>query len=478
MINTKQWVDLLSDQYNLVLNSENGLDLLLSVRKFIAFLDDDPHALGYIKDLDYRWDVANEKRRANFKDIRNQLFELEQKIKEAGREIEEFVKNLPAISEAAKHHIHILERIREDNWYQLWVDTKDDLDLDLLHIEEPPQTQTGFMAASAVLSKAKALGNLTKNLEVVQETYLELENQAEKLWRQYKSVRRRLKYDWMSSGKHALEQLRIVAQIIDGELFIEPANYKFPKSKPLEPWMLLMAEFSPPDLRHEFERELKQSKSDNKDWEQTVESLIRLHLRRIFEDLQSLANTRLAHQHLVEHYKVRCENYDWKYITELIENHAKSVEEKGKARYEFEDLLTLHFARYLHDNGYKVHYTLRDGVHEPDLLGDDLEPIVVEAKVVGQNFGKPQRDSWIFEGLRALLAYLQKYYSDYGVTEGYLVVFRVGGEKFPMYMFDPDEWKIGQFTIVPKIINIGKINKKDAPIPIKQEDFIKDSENL
>jgi hypothetical protein len=40
-------------------------------------------------------------------------------------------------------------------------------------------------------------------------------------------------------------------------------------------------------------------------------------------------------------------------------------------------------------------------------------------------------------------------------------------------MFDPAEWKVGQFTIVPKIVNIGEINKKDKPIPIKLEDFIK-----
>ncbi len=478
MINTKQWVDLLGHQYSLVLNSGNDLDLLLAVRKFIGFLDDDPHAQRYIKDLDYRWDAANEKRRTNFKNIRNQLLELEQKIREAGGEVEEFVNNLPVVPEAAKSHIHILDKIREDNWYQHWTDSKDDLDLDLLHIEDPPQTQTGFMAASAVFGRTKTLVNLAKTLEMSQETYLELEKQAEKLWRQYKSNRRKLKYDWMSSGKHSLEQLRIVVRIIDGDIFTDPTNYEFAKLRSLELWITLMIGFAPPDLRQIFERELKQLKSDNKDWEQAVEPLIQLYLRRIFEDLQSLANSRLAHQHLVERYKVRCENYDWKHIAELIENHAKLVEEKGKARYEFEDLLTLHFARYLHDNGYKVHYTLRDGVHEPDLLGDDLEPIVVEAKVVGQKFGKSQRDGWISEGLRALLAYLQKYYSDYGVTEGYLVVFRVGDEKFPMYMFDPDEWKVGQFTIIPKIINIGKINKKDAPIPIKQDVLIKNLRNM
>ena len=177
---------------------------------------------------------------------------------------------------------------------------------------------------------------------------------------------------------------------------------------------------------------------------------------------------------------MRCENYDWKHIAEMIRSSAEreTQETEGtdkRPRYEFEDLLTLRFARYLHDNGFDVHYTPRDGVHEPDLLGDlsdDMAPIVVEAKVVGQTYGTKQGFRWIMEGLRALWAYLQKYYSDYGVTDGYLVVFRMGDETSPMFTFDQPEWVIGQFTIVPKVINIGAINKRQPPTIIRQEDFL------
>lgn len=164
-------------------------------------------------------------------------------------------------------------------------------------------------------------------------------------------------------------------------------------------------------------------------------------------------------------------------MADMIQRHTQQVAEEAKehARFEFEELLTLHFARYLHDNGYTVHYTPRDGVHEPDLLGNlsnELEPIVVEAKVVGQRYGKSQSTSWIMKGLRALLAYLEKYYNDYGVKDGYLIVFRLGDEKSPMYIFDEHEWVVGRFTIVPKIINIGQVNKTDPPILIKKEDLL------
>jgi hypothetical protein len=208
-------------------------------------------------------------------------------------------------------------------------------------------------------------------------------------------------------------------------------------------------------------------------------------LQHVFSELQFIANTRLSHQQLIGQYKARCENYEWKDIADTIERYNKKVnqisEEKGsRARYEYEDVLTLHLARYLHDNGYSVHYTPRDGVYEPDLLGklsNELEPIVVEAKVVGQKYGKEQGVSWIFNGLRALLAYLEKYHNDYGVTDGYLIVFRIGDKTTLTYIFDRSEWAIGQFIIMPVIINLGQINKKDPPVIITQEEFVRQYNN-
>ena len=98
---------------------------------------------------------------------------------------------------------------------------------------------------------------------------------------------------------------------------------------------------------------------------------------------------------------------------------------------------------------------------------------MVEAKVVGQPCGTEQGLAWIEEGLRALLAYLQKYHSDYGVTDGYLIVFRMGDEKSAMYTFDPPEWIVSGFTIMPKVINVGRINKKDLPVVVRQEDLLR-----
>lgn len=476
MINTKQWVDLLNEQFSLVSNSESGLDLLLAVRRFVAFLDTDPHARRYVRDLDYRWDVAHKEWRDKCHKMRLQLSNLERIIRKVGERVEEAIGTMKTIPDAVHRTDHIIDKIREADWYHPWANTRDDLDLELLHVRQPGTTQTGYMISSA-LTKARVLAARAEEIGEEQETTAKLRVQAEALWRQYDSVRRQLKYNWMSAGKHALEQLRTVIRIIDGAIFVDPANYKSPKSTSLAPpWIALMLRHSPPDLREDIEWLLRHTETDEWELERDPEALIRLYLRRVFEELQFLANSRLAHQHLVERYKARCENYDWKHIAEQIESYVQTVEkkstERGKEpRYGFEDLLTLHFARYMHDNGYSVHYRLRDGVHEPDLIGNlrnDLEPIVVEAKVVGQEFGTTQGENWIYQGLRALFAYLQKYHSDYGVTDGYLAVFRIGDETFPMYYFDPAEWRFGQFTIVPKVINIGRINKKDVPIPIRK----------
>jgi hypothetical protein len=242
--------------------------------------------------------------------------------------------------------------------------------------------------------------------------------------------------------------------------------------------------YAPSDLQDEAKYWLKEPDA-NKDFEKDIQPLIKRHLQDVFVELLFIANTRLSHQQLIGQYKARCENYEWKDIADTIERYTEKViqlseKKERSARYEYEDVLTLHLARYLHDNGYSVHYTPRDGVHEPDLLGklsNELEPVVVEAKVVGQRYGKEQGVSWIYNGLRALLAYLEKYHNDYGVTDGYLIIFRIGDETTLTYTFDQPEWVIGQFTIMPVIINIGQINKKDPPVIIKQEEFVRQHDN-
>lgn len=481
MVSTKQWVVLLEQQYATV-SGQTGPDLLLGTRKFIEYLENDPQSQRYIREMGNSWLVKLENWMSNCHEIRQELQILQQEIKEVGARVQKYVDSTHEIPDqnAFNQSKHILERIQETNWYQSWADKTDSLDLELLHIERPGQTQTGYMVAH-VLSVIKTLNRLTSALKTEQRSSRELRQQVESLWRKYGAAQSKVKNDWMSSGKCALKQLRIIAKIMDGDVFINPNIFELSDVRPFIPWALLIVMYAPPDLQSKAKNLLKQPDTTNLNFEKDIEPLIGSYLRVVFTELQFLANSRLAHQSLVERYKARCENYDWKNIAGMVqrytEKRALSADESGKhIRLEYEDLLTLHLARYLHDNGYAVHYTPRDGIHEPDLLGNlanELEPIVVEAKVVGQRYGAKQGAPWIIKGARALLAYLEKYNDEYGVKDGYLIVFRLGDETSQMFTFDEEEWVVGSFTILPKIINIGQINKKDVPILIKGEDFIR-----
>jgi len=481
MISTIQWTDLLKQQYALVAESQGVLDLCLAMRRFVNFLNTNPQSRRYVKQMECEWKASHKKWLYSCSVMRAELSELEERIRDLGAKLDAAIENQAEIADtdAFNRSKHILDKIREPDWYQSWNTLTDDLHLEALHIEPPRQTQTGYMISN-VLGMTNGLATLVGVVAVEEETTKELQSQAQDLWRRYGSAQWKAKNDWMSSGIHALKQLGIAVEIMDGEIFIDPKNYE-PRIRSLMPWMVLMVMYAPSaDLKNEFKERLKQSDTANKDFEEGLEPLIRSYSHRVFAELLFLANSRLAHQVLIERYKMRCENYDWKGIAEMIKGYVKQVdsqaEEEGKQkRYHFEDLLTLHLARYLHDNGYAVHYTPRHGVHEPDLLGrlsNDLEPVVVEAKVVGQLCGTEQGVPWIEKGLRALLAYLHKYHSDYGVTDGYLIVFRMGDEKSPMYTFDPPEWIVSGFTIVPKVINVGRINKKDPPVIVRQRDFL------
>jgi hypothetical protein len=207
--------------------------------------------------------------------------------------------------------------IKEADWYQSWAQKTDTLKLELLHIDDPPQTQTGYMVAK-VQGVTDQLARLAKVIGLEQETTLELHSNAKRLWRQYDAARRVAKNDWMSSGKHAWQQLRIMVDIMDGSVFADPENLKFAKVRPFLPWMLLMQMYAPPDLRAKAEYWLKQPDATNRDFADDLVPLIRRYSRQIFTELKFLAGSRLAHRHLVETYKVRCENYDWKQIAEMV----------------------------------------------------------------------------------------------------------------------------------------------------------------
>lgn len=481
MIGTRKWIDLLDQQYSFVAKSEDGRHLLLTMRESVKFLETDPQARGYVQEMNRKGELSYRRWFASCEAMRNELSNLESDIRALGARLNNSLQDLtdfpnPNVFENSKH---ILVKIEESEWYQSWAHLTDDLSMETLHLERLPQTQTGHMI-SHVLSITRALVKLAGAVDIEQTTAVEFQSQAERLWQQYGSARRRAKNEWISSGKHALDQLKVAVEIMDGEVFVDPDNLKFPKVRRFTSWLPLMVMYAPPELKDDAKYRLNKLDAAPKNFEEELVPLLRWHLDRVFTEMQFLASSRLAHQSVVERYKVRCENYDWKQIKKMIETYAegetvRSEAAKKKPRYEFEDLLTLHFARYMHDNGYAVHYTPRDGVHEPDLLGylsSELEPIVIEAKVVGQLYGTEQGERWILDGLRAILAYLQKYQSDHGVTNGYLVVFRIGDETFPMYTFDPIEWVIGGFTIIPRVINLGRINKQGTPVIIELDSFL------
>jgi hypothetical protein len=469
MINTAQWVSLLNQQYDAAASSGEGLDLLLAVRQFVRFLDADPRARRFSQESGYQWETKYQEWFAACQKAREQLLEIERGVRATGAMIEKVARDAAATTGTEPPGFHILAKIAEEDWYRHWDRTTDVVSLELLHLERPPQTQTGFMIAN-VLGIARQLAKLAAALGAEEAASVELREQAQRLWRQYGTAQRRLKYDWMSSGKCALEQLRVVTRIVNGGIFEDAANYGPKGLRSLSQWATFVVGYAPPDLRHEIEVACKQFGIKLKDFQRDLDPLIRLYLRRLHEELQTLAASRFAHEQVVDRYKVRCENYDSRAIEHLIEGHVK---ETGEGKFQFEDLLTLHLARYLYDSGYAVHYRLRGGAQEPDLLArvGDLEPIVVEAKIVGQEHGTSQGKEWILQGLRALHSYVEKLHSEYGVADGYLVVFRIG-DTGPMYTFEPQEWPFSQFVIIPRVINLGKIDKKAAPEVIRQKDVM------
>jgi hypothetical protein len=363
------------------------------------------------------------------------LIRLETRVRTVGTKLARVIENgvEPAETDAFERSKHILDKIEEPDWYQSWSAKTDDLDLNILHLELPSQTQTGHMA-SHVVSLTNVLTRLAGAVGLEEETTKKLHGQTQILRQRYRSALWKVKNDWTSSGMCALKQLKTAVEIMDGDIFVDPANYEGTSVKHLMPWMLLMMMYAPSaSLKRKFKWWLEQPDASIKDFREDLEPLVRAHSRQLFTELLFLANSRLAHRILIERYKTRCEIYDWKQIMAIIQDHARKVAEEAaeadkRPVHRFEDLLTLHLARYLYDSGYPVHYTPRHGVHEPDLLGrsaNDLESVVVEAKVVGQQYGTVRGVSWIEKGLRALLAYLQRYYSDYGVTDGYLIILPV-----------------------------------------------------
>jgi hypothetical protein len=84
MISTRKWTDLLKQQYALVGDSKGGLGLLLAMRKFVNFLNTDPQARRYVKQMECEWKANHKKWLDSCSVLRTALSELEERIRAVG----------------------------------------------------------------------------------------------------------------------------------------------------------------------------------------------------------------------------------------------------------------------------------------------------------------------------------------------------------------------------------------------------------
>ena len=295
MIPNKQWVDLLDRQHSLVINSAGGRDLLLAVRKFVDFLDTDLPAKKYINELNNQWAITNRKRRDNFNEIHLELLELEKKIRKGSAELEKAIKNLSQLPDTPHYGIvNDLAIFKESDLSQKATNLRDDLEPELVQ-DTISQTQTGFIC-SHLWSFAQRLDLLAQSIGIDQNTALELYTEADGLMSRYIVERHRLNYDWMSSGQYALEQLRIVVAIFNGDLFVHPFNFKFQKIRSFSQWKTLMLEFAPKPFLEKIRSSLFNIETENIDLKRDVEPLIKKYASQIFEELRFLAYGEFAHQ--------------------------------------------------------------------------------------------------------------------------------------------------------------------------------------
>jgi len=243
---SNSWVAILSQQYEAIDKNPPGIDFLLAVRRFVQFLEDNPQARRYTSEMEFRWERSYKEWFRNCESIKKELLRLETKIRDFRDSLAKHINSLESIPSDQEflQNKHILDKIAERDWFSAWEGLSDDLDLNSLHISKPRQTKTGHMVSS-VLSKTRALERFTKALDYKVDTAQGFREQLENLWGLYGVAGWKIKNDWMSSGKHGLDQLRVTVSIMDGEIFVDPSNLKHPKVNFLKPWMLLLAMYAP-----------------------------------------------------------------------------------------------------------------------------------------------------------------------------------------------------------------------------------------
>lgn len=176
------------------------------------------------------------------------------------------------------------------------------------------------------------------------------------------------------------------------------------------------------------------------DEEQRLDQLvagIREELDVLHEELRRRLGTTRSRLALIGRFRQRCQWYEYESLRRLVEADTRRAE----------DLLTRELVRFLFDHGLNPITKPLTGRLEPDVLDPSLSPsFYVEAK----QYAEPARDRllrgvWQAHETLANLARTQ-----YEVREGFYIVFRLGG---PRYSF-PERIAGEGWSLYPVVIDL------------------------
>lgn len=453
-----------------LINYTVGYDSLFGSVQFVDFIESDVIASQFVIELQKRKERLVAKWLQNVADFQFELDALDNDI----------------VSFCEKHKVSKFDRTtrkpkvinHEPEWNELqmndWVESQKQIYIYIC---------TNNMQAK-LLGLDRTINTLTQ--ESGQQEYQVRRTEFKELQATLEGIRDRLNLtyrsiciNWLYSGYYALEQLRKVKRVILGEIYYGQSEPVYSIDRIVfPPWHDLVKYCAPRIFRgKKYISQANKGSVDANSVPIVEQQLIQIFLKRVYASIHSLAISQISHQLVVSRYKIRCVHYDRDNILKLLGDYAKSVQEKEKTRLEYEKLLTMHFARYLFDNGYPVHVALRSGGFEPDLLGKNFSPLVVEAKVVGQdgfdteNNPTSKGKKWIVEGARQLHSYLRDLSAEHDVSEGYLVTFRMS-QKCSPYFPDKEKWKLGRFTIYPIFIDLAGTEHKQGAVEIKESEVL------
>jgi hypothetical protein len=184
-------------------------------------------------------------------------------------------------------------------------------------------------------------------------------------------------------------------------------------------------------------------------------------ITRIYENIRQNIGLKSFINQVLNRYKTRCVCYD--NVRDLVIKNNKFIRNR-------EEKLTIHFAKFLFDNGISTNYKLKRGQHEIDIFNPNSKnPIAIEVKVYKDSKSK----KYLIDGLYQLHAYLNNLSSQWNINDGYFIIFRLGG---PIYEF-PDKIQINKFTLNIILIDVGESSesgsKQPKPIIIKEKEIIK-----